>query len=309
MKNNNSKPAIKGLLHPRQWPVWLAVGLLWLLAQLPYRWLLKLGEGIVGKLLYHFSSKARRTAETNLALCFPELTAVQRKNLLKQNFAATGISLLETALAWWGKEQRLCHLLKVHGMEHLEQALAKGNGVILCSAHFMSLELAGRLLAMQQPFAVIYRPQKNILLDKLAKRYRQKIYQRIIARGDLRSMLKYLKHKGVVWYTPDIDAGLNNSVFVPFFNIPAATITATSRLAQLSQAQVIPTFPFRRQDGTGYDIYMHAPLTHYPSGDSEQDARRLNQIIETAIEQAPEQYLWQYKRFKTRPLGEKRFYD
>lgn len=301
------QPSIK-LLQPRYWPFWLAIGILWLLACLPYPVLLKIGSNL-GRLIYRLSAKARHTTEINLRLCFPDWSDRDRKQLVIRNFESVGISLMETALAWWGKPQRLQPLLQVYGLEHLEQALMTGKGVILCSAHFMTLELAGSLLAKRLPFAVIYRPQKNAVLDRFAKRYRQRLYRQIIARGDLRGMIKYLRNNGVVWYTPDIDAGLKNSLFAPFFNISTATITATSRLAQLSQAQVLPAFPFRRKDGTGYDIYIQAPLADYPSNNPENDATRINQLIEVAIRQAPEQYLWQYKRFKTRPPGEARLYD
>ena len=296
------------LFQIQYWPYWLIIGVLRLFACLPYPLLLKMGKGI-GLLMYRLSTKGRRTAEINIKLCFPEWTDVARKALLIKNFETAGISIMETALSWWGKEHQLQPLLKVYGREHIEQALAKGKGIILCSAHFMSLELTGRLFASQQPFAVIYRPQKNAVLDSMAKHYRRRIYRKIIARGDLRAMINYLKNNGVVWYTPDIDAGLKNSIFASFFNVPAATITATVRLADISQAQVLCAFPFRREDNSGYDLHIQAPLTDYPSRDPLQDATTINQLIETAIRLAPEQYLWQYKRFKTRPPGEARFYD
>lgn len=296
------------LWHPRNWPFWLLIGLLWLLAHLPYKLAVTIGK-YLGRLIYRIGGKARRTASINLSLCFPELSTAARELLLLQNFEATGISLIETAFAWWGAQPKLQPLLQVHGLEHLTAALAKGNGVIMCSAHFLTLELAGRLLAAQQPFAVIYRPQKNPVLDTFAKQNRRRIYQQIIARGDLRAMLRLLKNNGIVWYTPDIDAGRKNSIFVPFFNVPAATITATSRLAQRSNAAVLPAFPIRRKDNSGYDVYIHPPLENYPTADPEQDAMRINQIIEAAVRQAPEQYLWQYKRFKTRMGNEARFYD
>lgn len=296
------------LFHPFYWPVWLAVAVLWLLAKLPYAWLLKIGKGI-GRLMLRFNHKARRTAEINLKLCFPEQTALQRKQLLRDNFYCAGISVVETALAWWGKDKQLQPLLHIQGMEHLDAALLQGKGVIFCSAHFMTLELAGRLFAKQRPFAVIYRPQKNPVLDSCAKHYRQQIYQQIIARGDLRTLIRCLKNNGVVWFTPDVDAGEKNSIFADFFGIPAATITATTRLASLSGAQLIPIFSFRRADSSGYDIQIFPALTNYPSANLPQDTQRLNQIIEAAVRRYPEQYLWQYKRFKTRPPGEKRFYD
>lgn len=298
----------KSLYHPRQWPFWILIGLLWLVAKLPYRWLLALGKKL-GKVLFKIGGKGKKTAIINLKLCFPALSAQEREKLLIKHFEAAGISLMETALAWWGNAHKLKPLLHIQGLEYWQQALAAGKGVIFCSAHFMTLELAGRLLAMEQPFSVVYRSQKNAVLDKFAKRHRNRIYQRIIARGDLRGMLKYLKQNGTVWFTPDIDAGLKNSVFVPFFGVPAATITATARLANMSGAQVLTAFCYRRSDESGYDVCISPPLANYPSTEPQQDAWYINQLIENAVLQAPEQYLWQYKRFKTRPGDESRFYD
>jgi Kdo2-lipid IVA lauroyltransferase/acyltransferase len=293
--------------HPKYWIIWLLVGLFRLILFLPYPVLLKLGHGI-GHMLLRFSGKSEKTARINLALCFPELSLAERETLLRKNFESAGIAVFEMGLAWWGSESKLRHLGHIHGMKHLEQALQKNKGVIFCGAHFLTLELIGRLLIPHLPFAVMYRPQKNPVLDKLAYYYRKKMYQKIIARDDLRGMLKWLKANKIVWYTPDIDAGLKNSIFVPFFGIQAASITATSRLAEISQAVVVPIFYYRRDNESGYDICIEPALENFPSGSLEQDTLRINQIIETAVRKKPEQYLWQYKRFKTRPNGEQRFY-
>jgi len=157
-------------------------------------------------------------------------------------------------------------------------------------------------------FAVMYRPAKNKVFDALAYHYRKNLYAKIIARHDLRGMLTWLKANQVIWYTPDVDAGTKNSVFVPFFGVPAASITATTRLADMTQAAVMPIFFYRRDDFSGYDICIEPMLENFPSGNIEHDTLRINQIIETAVRKKPEEYLWQYKRFKTRPNNEKRFY-
>lgn len=297
----------KALYHPKYWPFWFIIGLLWLFAKLPYRILLKIGAK-TGNVIRWVSPKSRKIAEINLQLCFPELTPAERENLLKKNFESMGISLFEMALAWWAPPRKIQALAHVQGGEHLEKALKKGKGVIFCSPHLLSLELSGRLYSLQQPFAVMYRPQKQLVLDKLARYYREQSYDRVIPREDLRGMLRYLKNNGIVWYTPDIDAGIRNSIFVPFFGINAATITMTARLVAISGAQVIPGIFYRREDGSGYDMCMEPALENYPTGDLEADTLRINQVLEEAIRRRPEQYLWSYKRFKTRPEGEPRFY-
>lgn len=294
-------------MTPSYWLLWLSISLIWLINQLPYLWQLKIGSSL-GWILEKIGGKTKRTTLTNLQLCFPELTQQQRENLLRNNFKALGITLLETGLAWWGSHKKIQHLIHFHGLNHIEQALARGQGVMLCSAHLTCLEIIGRLVQTKLPLAVVYRAQKNPLLDKLAKHFRGKIYQKIIARDDLRNVIRTLKQNNILWYTPDVDAGRNNSVFVPFFGIPAASITATSRLAKLTGAAILPTFFYRRNDGSGYDFYVHPAIEHFPSDDVTADTLRINQIIEAAIRKDPAQYLWQYKRFKTRPEGEKRFY-
>jgi KDO2-lipid IV(A) lauroyltransferase len=255
------------------------------------------------------SGKMHKTAETNLRLCFPELNEKARKKLLSESFISVGMAIFETAFGWWGSETRLKKLsVCITGLEYLEQAQQQGKGIILCSPHFTTLELTGRLFANHVPLAVMYRPQKNPLLEWVTRSALEKHYQKVIARHEVRGMLRWLAENKLIWYAPDIDAGLRNSVFVPFFGVAAATITATPRYAELSGAPIIPAFFYRRKDNSGYDIILKPALADFPSNSIEADAARINSIFEEAIRIHPSQYLWQYKRFKTRPPGEARFY-
>lgn len=299
--------SLKSLLKPQYWPTWIVIGLLRLCACLPYSLLLALGKGL-GQLLFLFPSKIKHTAQINLKLCFPELSVEQRRKLLKKNFISVGIGVMETALAWFSSSKKLSQLAHIQGIEHLHAALQKGKGAILMSPHLTTLQIAGRLFSTQHPFAVVYRQQKNPVLNYITERSLKKYYYAAIERGNLRKMLHCLNQNTLVWYTPDIDAGIRNSVFAPFFGTLAATITATTRLAQKSGASVIPTFFYRRDDFSGYDLVSTPALENFPSGDLLKDTARLNAILEEGIRKKPEQYIWQYKRFKTRPAGEKRFY-
>lgn len=290
----------------KYWPLWTAIGLIWLINQLPYRWQLRIGAA-VGWLLEKIPSKAKRTATINLQLCFPEWSVARRQQLLRENFKATGVAAIETGLAWWGSAKKLQGLLHIHGLDRIKQALAAGKGILLCSAHLTCLEIVGRMVQQAFPVCVVYRPQKNKLLNALAEYYRGHCYDRIIARHDLRGMLRTLQQNKPLWYTPDVDAGKKNSIFIPFFGITTASITATSRLAQRSGAIVLTSFFYRRDDGTGYDVYF-TPVENFPSDDVIADTQRINDLIEAAVRKQPAQYLWQYKRFKTRPEGEQRFY-
>ena len=293
---------------PRYWPVWLGLGAMKLMAALPFRWQLTLG-GWIGRKLGRFATRRCRIAETNLALCFPELTTDQRATLLEAHLAAMGIALFEMANAWWATDEKLRNLTRFEGTEHLEQAIARGKGVILLTGHFTTLELGGRFMTLQQPFHTMHRPHKNRLYE-IAQRRQREWRSRLppIPHEDLRGLLRAFKQGHVVWYAPDQNHGLRNSIFVPFFGVPTCTLTATSRLATLSGAAVVPYFARRLPGTAGYEVVILPALDHFPSGDIAVDTRRINELLEHYIRQAPEQYLWVHRRFKTRPPGQPNLY-
>ncbi len=289
--------------RPRHGITWLAAGLLWCVTRLPYAWQLAIGRGL-GHLIRLLARERRHIALTNLSLCFPALSESERQRLLDAHFASLGIALVETALGWWGSERRLRGLVTVNGLEHLEAALCRGRGAILLSAHFTTLEIGGRLLSLHAPFHVLYRSHKNPVVETLQRAARRRLFEKAIPRDDLRAMLESLKQNRPVWYAPDQDFGSANSVFVPFFGIPAATLTATSRLARVSGAPVVPFFPRRLPGARGYELTLLPALEGFPGEDIERDTRRLMALVEERIRQQPEQYLWVHRRFKTRPPGE-----
>ncbi|EKD75762.1 MAG: hypothetical protein ACD_44C00033G0016 [uncultured bacterium] len=260
-----------------------------------------------GRCLKSFKGKTHHTTSKNLEICFPHLSKKKRNSLLHKTYKSLGMALMETLMSWWLPNKRLQSLLTLHGKEHLDKAL-ETQGVMLISPHFITLELVGRLLTQHLEFAVMYRPQKIKILDRIIFHYRKKHYADIIPRDDIRKMVKILKNKKIVWYAPDSDHGVKNSVFAPFFGIPTATVTGTSRIAKMANAKIIPCFFYRKKDKPGYDLYFHPPCENFPSDDLFEDASRINQLLQTAILKSPEEYLWQYKRFKTRPAGETRFY-
>ena len=294
-------------LHPRFWPLWLGLGLLWLIAQLPYTVLLRLGR-CLGGVMYRLASSRRKIAARNLELCFPQMSAAEREALLKENFASTGITFFEMAIAWWWPAERLRRLGSIEGLEHLRQAEADGQGVILMALHFTTLEMGGGLLGLEQDMYGMYRPHKNPLFDYIQRRGREQRLLGVIGRDDVRGMLKLLRAGGVVWYAPDQDYGAQRSVFVPLFGVPAATVTATSKFARMGRARVIPFTQQRLPGGQGYRLTIHPPLADFPGESEEADCVRVNQWIEQAITACPEQYLWAHRRFKTRPPGEKKLY-
>ncbi len=290
-------------LAPRFWLTWLLLGIMWLIAQLPYRAQRAIGN-ILGRIMYHASPWRRHIAAVNLRLCFPELSVPERATLLRRHFSSLGMGAVETAMSWWTPDKKLRRLAHIEGLEHLEQAKKMGKGVILLSAHFTTLEIGARLLTMHTPIHAMYREHKNPLFDAVMRRARERrCCEQAIPRGNVRALRNSLKMGLPVWYAPDQNYKSKNTVFVPFFGIPASTTTATSRLAHMSGAPVVPFFQHRLPGAQGYALALLPALKNFPSEDVEADTLRINQLIEQQIRRAQEQYLWAHRRFKTRPLG------
>ncbi len=285
------------LLAPRYWPTWAGLGLLRLLALLPFPLLLAAGRGL-GTLLRHLPLRFVRTARRNIELCFPELDAPARERLLDQHFKSLGIALLEVPLAWWITPRRLARLVRIEGAEHLEAARARGGGVILLTAHFTSLELAGRTLLAVAPVSFLYRPPKNPVLAYALERYRTGYGGHPIPKDDIRAFIGALKRNECVWYAPDQSYRKKGAQMVPLFGIPAATNTLTSRLARMTGATVLPYFLQRLPGSQGYLATIHPPLENFPSECPVSDTARFNHMIEEQVRLAPEQYLWIHRRFK-----------
>ncbi|QJD57641.1 lipid A biosynthesis lauroyl acyltransferase [Pseudomonas sp. gcc21] len=297
------------MLHPRFWLLWMGMGLLWLLVQLPYPAILSVGR-LVGRAMYHLMPERRLIAATNLELCFPDWTAERREQVLRENFASNGIALFEMAMAWWWPPRRLAKLASIEGLEHLQNAAAQGQGVLLMSLHFTTLEIGAALLGQQATIDGMYREHANPTFDFIQRRGRERHNADALAieREDVRSMLKSMRSGRAIWYAPDQDYGRKASVFVPFFGVQAATVTATATFARLGKAEVIPFTQTRLPNARGYRLTVHPPLEGFPVGDEEADALRINQWVEQAILEQPEQYMWVHRRFKTRPEGEERPY-
>lgn len=290
------------------WPAWIVRILLWPLANLPAFLQRNLGK-LFGKILYFFPTTMKHVTDVNLRLCFPELPQKERDILAKKNFDSLGIAFIETAMAWLLPQKKLAQIAELHGFHYVEQGIAKGNGVILLMCHFTCVEMLARLIGMQNNCGVIYRPHKKKFIELIHDSLRKKHFNHYIPNNQIRQLLTALKQNKAIGYAYDVDAGSRGSVFVPFFGIQTATLTTVSRIARLSNAVVIPMSYYRRDNELKYDIVFSPPLDNFPSDDLTQDAARLNAILEEAIRKKPEQYVWQYKRFKTRPSRfERRFY-
>ncbi|NLO81168.1 MAG: LpxL/LpxP family Kdo(2)-lipid IV(A) lauroyl/palmitoleoyl acyltransferase [Xanthomonadaceae bacterium] len=285
---------------PRYWPTWLAMGLLWCLARLPFPLATRVGLGL-GRLLYPLIRERRKIVLRNLELCFPELDRKRREQLAKRNFAYTGKAFAEIAHAWWGNHDKLAGRCEVRGIEHLREAQAQGHGVILLSAHFTCLEIVAPLASAVAPCYVIYRPQRNPVIEYCMRSARDRNTLGAIPRNDVRAILKALRKGHSVWYAADQDMGRRRSVFAPFFGIETATVNALTRLVKISKAPVVPVFFHGKPDHSGYVAEFFPILREIPGPDEVSDAAVVNRAIEEAVRRHPEQYFWVHRRFKTRP--------
>ena len=295
------------LLTPSHWPTWLGLGLLRMLAPLPLPLLHALG-GCLGRVMGLLPIRQVHVARTNIALCFPELSATERKQLLKQHFVNIGITMFETALAWWASDARIQRMTDVEGLEHITAAQAHGKGVILLSAHFTTLELGARTIAARMPTNIMYRPTSNPVMERFLSRNRAMRTRRAIRRDDVRTLVTALKANEPVWYAPDQSYRNKGAQMVPFFGIPCATNTATSRLAKMTGAVVLPYFPERLPNGR-YRMVILPPLKDFPSDDAQADALRFHQLIEAHVRKVPAQYLWIHRRFKGLSAGYPNYYQ
>ncbi len=285
----------------------LGLALIWLLHWLPLPVLAVLGR-CAGRLLYGLARERRQVVLTNLRLCFPELRDDQRTALARRHFAAFGRSLLEHGILWWGSHERVLRLVRIEGLQHW-QAVA-GRPVILLAPHFVGLDMGGIRLGAEYRVVSVYSQQKNPAFDAILYRGRTRfVMPELFSRQQgIRPVVRAMRQGLPFYYLPDMDFGERDSLFVPFFGVPAATISALARIARLAGAVVVPAVTRQLPGAQGYELRFYPAWEHYPGDDDSADARRMNAFIEERVREMPEQYYWLHKRFKTRPPGEARFY-
>ncbi len=281
----------------------LGIFVLWALHLLPLPMLALCGNAL-GVLLYVLGRERRRVARTNLRLCFPEWPAGRREWVLFQHFCWVARSILERSLAWWASPARLRRLIRITGEEHIKAA--QGRPIIFLAPHFVMLDMGWTRLTLDYPMVSLYSTQKNKTFNHALLQARQRFGDAILAsrQQGLRPVLKAMKEGRHFYYLPDLDYGPKEALFVPFFGVPAATITGLPRLAAMTQAVVVPCMVRARPWGLGYEVQIGAPWADYPSSDVAADVRRMNACIEDEALRMPAQYYWVHKRFKTRPDGE-----
>ena len=295
------------LYRARYWPTWLLIGTLKLITLLPFEMQLGLGR-LLGRTFMRIGKSRRHITEVNLRLCFPELGQAERQQLLVRTFEAQGMGLMETAAAWLMPPAALLPRVELSGLEAVAEAQRQGRPVLLLGGHYTTLDLSGTLLGHFLTVDVIFRRQKNPVINHMMDQGRQKYLQggRTFSQKDMREVYRSLAEKRVLWYPPDQDYGAKHSVFAPFFGVPAAVIKAPTRMAKKYNAAVFACWSHRTPDAR-YQLHIE-PLEDFTANDYEADATAINRALEHAIRQYPEQYMWVHRRFKSRPPGSPKVY-
>ena len=284
------------------------VFILWLIHFLPFPVIVSIGNSL-GVLLHALGKERRRVAIINLRMCFPDMSEELRVQLVRDHFKMFGRGLIERTILWWASAERINSLIRVEGVEHFNAIKQKSS--ILLTPHFVGMDVGGQWIAQHTDTVCMYARQKNeyltgLLLQKRARFRKQMLYSR---QQGLRPILKGMREGHPFIYPPDQDQGVRDGAFIPFFGVPAATMTSLPRIAQMTDAKVVPSITRVLPGSAGYVLTFYPAWENYPSGDDIADARRMNEFIEQRVLEMPEQYFWLHKRFKTRPEGEKSFYE
>lgn len=291
----------------------IVLGLMWLLHWLPLPVLGRIGEAL-GELLFVLMKERRQITLTNLALCFGEMPEHERRKIARAHFRAYARSVLERGVLWWASPERLRRLIEVDPAVPTQLA-AERPTVFLCP-HFVCLEMAGVAITMEGPLCSIYSRQRNKAFDAALRKGRVRFATKdeadrfLLSRNDgVKPIIRAMRSGRPFLMLPDMDFGRKESIFVPFFGVPAATLTAPARIAAATGGQVIPVITTFRPDYKGWKVSFHPAWENYPGDDIDTATLRMNAFIEDRIREAPAEYFWSHKRFKTRPAGMPSVYD
>ena len=286
----------------------LALGLLWLLHWLPVRLQAAIGSAF-GALLHALAAERRRIATRNIELCLPELDAAARARLVREHFSWLGRSIVERGLLWYAPRERIQRLIEVEGDVHLAERTDAP--VMWLVPHFMALEVAAAVQLFQtRRGATIYQAQSNPVFDAAVRKGRQRFGgSELFTRQDsAKPLIRAIRHQGLGFFNlPDMDFGIKDAAFVPFFGVPAATLLAPSRMARMLGMTVQPVLAEMLPHG-GWRVRFLPPLPSWPTDDALADTLHMNRWIEAEVRRCPAQYLWVHKRFKTRPVGAEALY-
>ena len=282
----------------------IAFGFMWLVRFLPLGIQAAVGNA-VGSVFFWLIPERRKVTRINLHKCFPQKTTREREALARAHFRAFCRAFIEQGMLWWSARERLESLVRLEGVEHL-----KGHPkTIVFAPHFVGFEATLARLALEFPVSMMYSRQKDPRFEARLLAGRTRFGGVMFPRqAGIRKGIEIIESGTLYYYLPDLDFGPKRSVFVPFFGVPAATVTGLAYIARTTGAAVVPCVTRILPGGGGYRARLYPPWTDFPSGDDHADARRMMAFIEERVLEMPEQYFWLHKRFKTRPPGEARFY-
>ena len=305
----------KDLLKPANWGILLILAIMKLCSYTPRRTLVGIVV-VMGVIIKPFMRSRNRVAQQNLRLAFPEKSEMEIKKLVNESYKSLILSGAETTIGWLGPRKKFREIKFEWDGDSLKRYKEYHNNpdraFIVLGSHFHCMDLIGRYLGdNHSPFTVMYQKNSNNLIEYFIKKYREKSIYKCIDSKNFIGAVRSLKRGYTMWYAPDQDfglenSGLENSIFVPFFGRMCATLTVTSWLAKKTNAIVAPIYYVREECLKKYKIVLGEEIIF--TGDDYKDARMINKFLEDAIRKYPEQYLWQHRRYRTRPNGESQIY-
>ncbi|MYB35655.1 MAG: lysophospholipid acyltransferase family protein [Gammaproteobacteria bacterium] len=303
-KSDNQGQITPGMFRPAFWPTWSALFCLWLLMRLPRVWLMRVG-GWLGDWLRHRNHKRRHIARINLELCFPDISDRHREQLLIEHFRYQARGLIDLGLACMGSRQQLARYHEIQGIEHITGNLGD-SGVIVIGFHSISMEMAAASLLSDIPLVSMMKRDSNPVINRFLYRSRTRFRKAEVYMRDqgLRGIVRGVRQGKACYLVPDEDYGdSSHTVFAPFFGEPKSTLTTVSRLAIKTGALVVACFCILDGKTGNYKSVIRQPLGDFSKHDEVENAKRINQAAEELIRLAPEQYMWTFKLFRTRPNG------
>lgn len=291
-------------LMPQHWPAWLMVGLMATLLLCPVAIKRRIARGLASRILAR-NRKRRHIVDVNLSLCFSAKNKDERRVMAEAFFYYAARVLLDYGLLWFASKRKLAQSIEIQGEAVLAQAQAANKQIILLTCHSLALEYGALAVTQEHATVGLIKPARNALFEWLIARGRSRFQGRLIERNaGIRHIVRAVKQGMMFYYLPDEDlGGSQQTAFVPFFGVPTATLTSLGRLARLCDAVVVPCFSWLDESRGKYVLSFYPALEDFPGEDEVADASRMNQVLEQMIGSAPEQYLWSFRIFQTRPDG------
>lgn len=282
-----------------------------LFSRMPFSLALFIG-GVFGRILWLFNGEMRKTSERNVSICLPGLSEAEKKRIVKSSLIETGKNITEIATLWTKPRSRMTALVtNVHGESVLTEALGRGQGVILLAPHLGAWEMSGLYVSLNFPITSMYKPPEMQSLEDIVRAGRSRFGAKLVPTDvtGVRELLHALKKGEVIGILPDQDPGRGNGEFAPFFGQSANTATLAIKLAAKTNAKVISCYAKRNKDASGYEVYFYPCDQNVNHSDADLALAAMNKEVEKLILRCPEQYQWNYKRFKTQPNGLKTIYQ